>query len=45
MAQFPDHHTTVVKTQETTVDTNIRFDLSYIRTRDGILKVVQIVRN
>lgn len=45
MAEFPDHHTTAVsvKTQETTVETSLRFDISYIKQRDGILKVAEIV--
>lgn len=43
--QFPDHHTTSVsvKTQETVVQTEIRFDLSYFRTKDGLLKLAQMV--
>lgn len=43
--QFPDHHTTSVsvKTQETVVQTDVRFDSTYLRTRDGILKISQLV--
>lgn len=43
---FPGQHTTTTTvTSNTTVQTNLRFDPSYIRTIPGILKVVQIVSN
>ncbi|XP_067007188.1 CKLF-like MARVEL transmembrane domain-containing protein 4 [Anabrus simplex] len=44
---FPGQHTTTttVTTSNTTVQTNIRFDPSYIRTLPGLIKCVQIVLN
>lgn len=43
---FPGQHTTTTTvTSNTTVQTNIRFDPSYIRTIPGILKIVQILLN
>ncbi|KAG8231903.1 hypothetical protein J437_LFUL011372 [Ladona fulva] len=43
---FPDQHTTTtVTSSSTTVQTNIRFDPSYIRTLPGMLKIAQIVLN
>ncbi|XP_072936496.1 CKLF-like MARVEL transmembrane domain-containing protein 4 [Epargyreus clarus] len=40
---FPGQHTTTTTvTSSTTVQTNIRFDASYLRTAPGILKVVQV---
>lgn len=41
---FPGQHTTTTTvTSNTTVQTNLRFDPSYMRTIPGILKAVQIV--
>lgn len=40
---FPNQHTTTTVTSNTTVRTDMRFDPSYIRTLQGILKIVQIV--
>ncbi|KAI8427337.1 hypothetical protein MSG28_001916 [Choristoneura fumiferana] len=41
-AGFPGQHTTTTTvTSSTTVQTNIRFDPSYIKTVPGILKIVQ----
>nr|XP_032529535.1 CKLF-like MARVEL transmembrane domain-containing protein 4 isoform X1 [Danaus plexippus plexippus] len=41
---FPGQHTTTTTvTSNTTVQTNIRFDPSYVRSIPGILKVVQVV--
>ncbi|XP_046385871.1 plasmolipin [Ischnura elegans] len=41
---FPDQHTTTTVTStNTTVQTNIRFDASYVRTLPGMLKVGQMV--
>ncbi|XP_071448273.1 plasmolipin-like [Hetaerina americana] len=44
---FPDQHTTTttVTSTNTSVQTNIRFDSSYIRTLPGMLKVGQLVLN
>lgn len=41
---FPGQHTTTtVTTSTTTVQPNIRFDPSYVRTLPGLLKIVQVV--
>lgn len=41
---FPGQHTTTTTvSSSTTVQTNIRFDGSYVQTLPGILKVVQVV--
>lgn len=41
---FPGQHTTTTTvTSSTTVQTNIRFDPSYLKTIPGILKAVQVV--
>jgi hypothetical protein len=41
---FPGQHTTTTTmTSNTTIQTNTRFDPSYIRTWHGILKCAQIV--
>lgn len=41
---FPAQHTTTTTvTSNTTIQTDIRFDPSYIKTIPGILKIVQIV--
>lgn len=43
---FPGQHTTTTTvTSNTTVQTNIRFDPSYVKTVPGILKIIQIVLN
>lgn len=43
-AGFPGQHTTTTTvTSSTTVQTNIRFDRSYITTIPGILKIVQVL--
>jgi signal transduction histidine kinase len=43
---FPGQHTTTTTmTSNTTIQTNTRFDPSYIRTWHGILKCAQIVLN
>ncbi|EFA04436.1 CKLF-like MARVEL transmembrane domain-containing protein 8 isoform X2 [Tribolium castaneum] len=43
---FPGQHTTTTTvTSNTTVQTNIRYDPTYIRTLPGILKVAEIVLN
>ncbi|XP_041989284.1 MARVEL domain-containing protein 1-like [Aricia agestis] len=42
-AGFPGQHTTTTTiTSSTTVQTNIRFDSSYMQTLPGILKVIQV---
>ncbi|XP_023954139.1 CKLF-like MARVEL transmembrane domain-containing protein 4 [Bicyclus anynana] len=41
-AGFPGQHTTTTVTSSTTVQTNIRFDPSYVKTVPGVLKVVQV---
>ncbi|KAI5634712.1 membrane-associating domain-containing protein [Phthorimaea operculella] len=42
-AGFPGQHTTTTTvTSSTTVQTNIRFDPSYVKTIPGILKVIQV---
>ncbi|KAJ8929300.1 hypothetical protein NQ314_018007, partial [Rhamnusium bicolor] len=43
---FPGQHTTTttVQTSNTTIETTIRFDPSYIRTVPGILKIAAVVR-
>lgn len=41
---FPGQHTTTTTvTSSTTVQTNLRFDPSYLKTIPGILKIVQVV--
>ncbi|KAI4503525.1 hypothetical protein M0802_000928 [Mischocyttarus mexicanus] len=43
---FPGQHTTTtVTTTTTTIQTNVRFDPSYMRTLPGILKIVQVILN
>ncbi|XP_022914305.1 plasmolipin [Onthophagus taurus] len=45
-AGFPSQHTTATTvSSNTTVQTNIRFDQSYLRTLPGILKCIQITVN
>ncbi|XP_018319524.1 CKLF-like MARVEL transmembrane domain-containing protein 4 [Agrilus planipennis] len=45
-AGFPNAHTTTTTiTSNTRVQTNIRYDPKYIKTKGGILKIVQIVLN
>lgn len=41
----PQHFTTTTVSTETTVQTNLRYDPSYIKTRPGNLKVAQLVSN
>lgn len=45
--EFPGQHTTTttVTTSTTTHPGSIRFDPSYIRTRSGLLKAIQVVSN
>lgn len=41
---FPAQHTTTTTvTSNTRVQTNLRYDPSYVRRKEGILKIVQIV--
>lgn len=42
---FPGQHTTTttVTTSTMTVQPNVRFDPSYVRTVPGLLKIVQVV--
>lgn len=42
---FPGQHTTTttVTTSTTTIQPNVRFDPSYVRTLPGILKIIQVV--
>lgn len=43
-AGFPGQHTTTTTvTSSTSVQTDMRFDPSYIRTIPGVLKIVQMV--
>jgi len=45
-AEFPGQHTTTTTvTTSTTVQTNLRYDPSYIKTIPGLLKCVQITLN
>ncbi|XP_015185152.1 PREDICTED: CKLF-like MARVEL transmembrane domain-containing protein 4 [Polistes dominula] len=43
---FPGQHTTTtVTTTTTTIQPNVRFDPSYMRTLPGILKILQVILN